>query len=445
MGVLLDIVPNHMAASPHNPYWMDVLEFGRDCRCREAVRHRSGTPIASTAVSCSRCSAMPCRPRLEAGAIALRADYGERPAARRHLWRDRLPALRHQRAELLTKAARAEPALSDAAAAWAELADGNLAPSVIARARATLGIVLPSGREALAATLASADLAAVLEAQHWRLAWWRTAADDLNYRRFFNITELIGVRVEDPEVFAETHRPRPRRWCAPARSTACASTTSTGSLDPARYLRRSARRRRPRRTDLHREDTGAPARRCAIGRSMAPPAMSDWPTSMACSSRRPAGTLSTPICAPATCSPAPRPNGSPSAKRDVLQASLATEIDALARLARDGLDEAMRAADLTETALRRGVVALLVHCPVYRSYATADAHSAATTRRCGTRSRAAIAHSEDPLTTPPARAPAGAGQGAADRRATACSGCASSSFPARPWPRASRTPSFIAT
>ncbi|WP_328552830.1 malto-oligosyltrehalose synthase [Streptomyces sp. NBC_00358] len=45
----------------------------------------------------------------------------------------------------------------------------------------------------------------LLDAQWYRPTWWRLARTDLNYRRFFSISELIGVRVEDPEVFAATH------------------------------------------------------------------------------------------------------------------------------------------------------------------------------------------------------------------------------------------------
>ncbi|WP_406730651.1 malto-oligosyltrehalose synthase [Streptomyces sp. NBC_01794] len=45
----------------------------------------------------------------------------------------------------------------------------------------------------------------LLDAQWYRLGWWRLARTELNYRRFFTISELIGVRVEDPEVFAATH------------------------------------------------------------------------------------------------------------------------------------------------------------------------------------------------------------------------------------------------
>ncbi|MFG3307578.1 malto-oligosyltrehalose synthase [Streptomyces wuyuanensis] len=45
----------------------------------------------------------------------------------------------------------------------------------------------------------------LLDAQWYRLGWWRLARTELNYRRFFTISDLIAVRVEDPEVFAATH------------------------------------------------------------------------------------------------------------------------------------------------------------------------------------------------------------------------------------------------
>ncbi|MCF3102402.1 malto-oligosyltrehalose synthase [Streptomyces roseoverticillatus] len=45
----------------------------------------------------------------------------------------------------------------------------------------------------------------LLDAQWYRPAWWRLARTELNYRRFFTVSELIAVRVEDPEVFAATH------------------------------------------------------------------------------------------------------------------------------------------------------------------------------------------------------------------------------------------------
>ena len=52
---------------------------------------------------------------------------------------------------------------------------------------------------------AASALHRLLERQHYRLAWWRAAADEINWRRFFDITSLAGLRVELPEVFDATH------------------------------------------------------------------------------------------------------------------------------------------------------------------------------------------------------------------------------------------------
>lgn len=57
----------------------------------------------------------------------------------------------------------------------------------------------------LRAGTADLPLPELLDAQWYRPAWWRLARTELNYRRFFSISELIGVRVEDPEVFGATH------------------------------------------------------------------------------------------------------------------------------------------------------------------------------------------------------------------------------------------------
>jgi (1->4)-alpha-D-glucan 1-alpha-D-glucosylmutase len=53
----------------------------------------------------------------------------------------------------------------------------------------------------------------LLEVQAYRLAFWRTAADEINYRRFFDINDLAALRMEDPGVFEHTHR-RVREWLA---------------------------------------------------------------------------------------------------------------------------------------------------------------------------------------------------------------------------------------
>src|SRR5581483_7388984 len=50
------------------------------------------------------------------------------------------------------------------------------------------------------------QLDAILNDQHYRLAHWKTGAHEVNYRRFFAIDSLIGLRMENPKVFEETHR-----------------------------------------------------------------------------------------------------------------------------------------------------------------------------------------------------------------------------------------------
>ncbi|MGH3155034.1 MAG: malto-oligosyltrehalose synthase, partial [Streptosporangiaceae bacterium] len=66
------------------------------------------------------------------------------------------------------------------------------------------GRLTPAAIEALNRDPGALD--ALLRRQNYRLAYWRTEAEELNYRRFFDIATLAGVRVEDPQVFADTHR-----------------------------------------------------------------------------------------------------------------------------------------------------------------------------------------------------------------------------------------------
>ncbi len=58
----------------------------------------------------------------------------------------------------------------------------------------------------LAAGTEALPLPELLDAQHWRLCFWRVGSEELNYRRFFDVTTLAGLRACEPEVFAATHR-----------------------------------------------------------------------------------------------------------------------------------------------------------------------------------------------------------------------------------------------
>ncbi|MFD7658054.1 malto-oligosyltrehalose synthase [Actinosynnema sp. NPDC059797] len=75
------------------------------------------------------------------------------------------------------------------------------------------------------------------EHEHYRLAFWRRGNTELNYRRFFDITTLAGVRVEDPEVFEATHG-EVLRWVAAGEVTGLRVDHPDGLADPGGYVRR---------------------------------------------------------------------------------------------------------------------------------------------------------------------------------------------------------------
>jgi hypothetical protein len=89
------------------------------------------------------------------------------------------------------------------------------------------------------------------------VASWRVAADDINYRRFFNIPELAGLRIEHEAVFAEAHR-----WVLPRLRDGTlarpAHRPRRRPVRPDRLLRAPARGRRPAVPALRRKDPGRP-------------------------------------------------------------------------------------------------------------------------------------------------------------------------------------------
>ncbi|WP_026426026.1 malto-oligosyltrehalose synthase [Actinokineospora inagensis] len=83
--------------------------------------------------------------------------------------------------------------------------------------------------------------AEVHDRQHYRLIDWRRAGQELNYRRFFDVTTLAGVRVEDLEVFDDTHR-EVLRWVAAGDVQGLRVDHPDGLADPGGYARRLAER-----------------------------------------------------------------------------------------------------------------------------------------------------------------------------------------------------------
>lgn len=77
----------------------------------------------------------------------------------------------------------------------------------------------------------------ILEAQSYRLAYWKTASHEINYRRFFDINQLAGLRVEEPTVFATMHA-LVLRLIAEGKVTGLRLDHIDGLFDPAGYLDR---------------------------------------------------------------------------------------------------------------------------------------------------------------------------------------------------------------
>jgi (1->4)-alpha-D-glucan 1-alpha-D-glucosylmutase len=163
LGLIVDIVPNHMAVGSGNAWWMDVLARG------PSSRYAKYFDIDWT----------PTDPRLRDKVLLpiLGRPYGEALAAgdiTLGLGNARQPVVRYFDREFPVAAG--------------EGIDQNSLPNFIPGSAA--------GRE---------QLHYLLERQHYRLAWWRCANDEINWRRFFDINELAAIRVEDEEVFETVH------------------------------------------------------------------------------------------------------------------------------------------------------------------------------------------------------------------------------------------------
>jgi (1->4)-alpha-D-glucan 1-alpha-D-glucosylmutase len=237
MGLVLDIVPNHMAASAENRWWMDVLEYGPDSPFASyfdidwkppsrGLENKLLLPFLSK----------PFAGTLNDGDLHLRYRDGKL-----HLeyFEQVFPIAPKSYAEILEyvdEGAKGQ-AESDSPAAqeWQgifaaarKLAADSVSHTQTAAERRTrfentrdrLKQLLTSSPQ-IADQLESAltilngvpgepstfsKLERILSSQHYRLAFWQTVGDTINYRRFFSITDLVGVRVEDPPVFDATHQ-----------------------------------------------------------------------------------------------------------------------------------------------------------------------------------------------------------------------------------------------
>ena len=218
MGLILDIVPNHMAIGGcDNAWWLDVLEWGRDSpfaeyfdinwdATRPDLKGRVLLPVLGEQYGVV----------LENGDIELRFDPEEGSFSAWY-FEHRLPISPRAYPSILIAGGEA---LGEFARAFAELKP----PPATARQQAAAlkqRLSERASEPAVAGAISAAlghytgqkgdpegfrNLHCLLEAQAYRIADWRVAAEEINYRRFFNINHLAGLRVEVPEVFGRTHR-----------------------------------------------------------------------------------------------------------------------------------------------------------------------------------------------------------------------------------------------
>jgi (1->4)-alpha-D-glucan 1-alpha-D-glucosylmutase len=248
MGLVLDVVPNHMAIGPHNRYWTDVLTHGEASQYARwfdiAWRTRRGRPAPIH---------LPVLGDVRSRVLA-RGELGlvwEAGRFRVRYFDHRFPLDPAAVAPLVEAAARAAGAsreLGPVADALRALPSRDLPAPTGDRAReadvplarlAALADRDPRIAAALsraAARTRGPTLAALLERQPYRLVYWRRGAGDINYRRFFAVSELVGLRVEDAAVFAATHA-RLRAWTAARLVDVLRVDHVDGLADPLAYLR----------------------------------------------------------------------------------------------------------------------------------------------------------------------------------------------------------------
>jgi (1->4)-alpha-D-glucan 1-alpha-D-glucosylmutase len=236
MGLLLDIVPNHMAASSENRWWMDVLEngagspfasyfdidwhpamnalekkvllpvlggpYGRVLENQElSLRlekggffvHYHGMKLPVALKSYARILSH----RLE----VLEENFGPDHPSFREIW-DLLSAIEHLPEPASDDPARAgERFLAQEAIRerLRQMVDGR--PEIRAHIEGNLRIY--RGQKGDAASFDLLDR--LLAEQHYWLSFWRLANEEINYRRFFAISDLVSLRVEDPKVFEASH------------------------------------------------------------------------------------------------------------------------------------------------------------------------------------------------------------------------------------------------
>lgn len=216
MGLILDIVSNHMAVGgADNPWWLDLIEWGQRSPYAKFfdIQWNSPDPLLKGQLLLPFLST-DYGTVLQNGEVPLRFD-AEQGSFRVEHYQHHFPINPGTYQPLLKAAKRAE--LDELAEGFSRLDSDPDAYEKALQAKADLAALVkakPELAQAIEAGLAEFDsrepdgfkkLHQLLERQDYRLASWRTAGDDINWRRFFDINELGGLKVERSQVFEATH------------------------------------------------------------------------------------------------------------------------------------------------------------------------------------------------------------------------------------------------
>jgi (1->4)-alpha-D-glucan 1-alpha-D-glucosylmutase len=385
MGLILDIVPNHMGVGgAENAWWLDVLEWGRASPYAEFFDIDWDPPDATL------------RGRMLAPFLG--AAYGEALADNQlklcfdpedgrifiDYFDNRFPINpRDYTAILLTEGGL----LEEPARAFNDLpADRDGMRQAAAAARETLrrpelaGAIADALKPYNAGDAAAQDhLHRLLDRQNFRLAWWRAASDEINWRRFFDVNALAGLRAEVPDVFDETHRTILRLY-AEGLIDGVRVDHVDGLADPRGYCRKLRRKlataAESRPDGLSKTPVIWVEKILATHERLPPEWLTDGTTGydfmndVAAVLHDADGEAEmTRIWVDATGRPAEFETEAIAARRQILRDSLSSELYAtsvaLHRIARRDLVTR----DYTLTAIHRTLTELLAHFHVYRIYA----------------------------------------------------------------------------
>ncbi len=253
LGQILDIVPNHMATGPENRYWWDVLENGPASRYAtwfdidwhsSEVKLQNKVLIPVLGDQYGRVlSAQQIRIVQECDSFRITYFDNVFPIAPRSLSIPLAKAAHYAHSDTLSFIADSlaqlpAPESTDQAAIALRHRDKD----VIYQLLHNLCREQPEIPSAIARAVADLDdnldaLDEFLNLQNYRLAYWRTADQELGYRRFFDINTLIGLRVERPHVFAATHR-RILQWLDNGTIDGVRVDHPDGLRDPQQYFER---------------------------------------------------------------------------------------------------------------------------------------------------------------------------------------------------------------